>query len=352
MQSAHQRVYLIVEDNPSGHRMHYVALILEGALARGYLVHLALTEEAQRSEEAEKFLSSQNALNVVTVQDASVASISAVAEQIRANVVVVPSGDAMAFEIVKFGWRCRSELVILILREFAQPKKNERGVATRSLMKKVLINIVSWKRRVRVVVLKPANWRGGNQQRIAIDPVELNEALKEHEIIEKFGLDRGIYWFAILGAITSRKNVGLTLEALGKLGNSYGLVVAGKIDQHVRQEIDQFLHFTSHNNIRVVNRLLEDAELDGLVRATDCLVLAHTNEGPSGLFGKALAAGTRILAAGATSLRADCLASPENATWVTLDVASLSRGMHESSQRPSPTPALGLGKEQFIRALL
>ena len=102
----------------------------------------------------------------------------------------------------------------------------------------------------------------------------------------------------------------------------------------------------------VKDRLLSDLELDAAIRRVDCVVLAHSNEGPSGLFGKAAAAGTRIVAAGAASLRADAGAIPEVAAWSPLDVVGLGAELDLARRKPRPDPIQGLSATDFCTALL
>ena len=52
------------------------------------------------------------------------------------------------------------------------------------------------------------------------------------------------------------------------------------------------------SNIRVVidDRHLDEVELDSYFKAVGGIILAHSNEGPSGIMGKAYMAGNRIIA--------------------------------------------------------
>ena len=104
--------------------------------------------------------------------------------------------------------------------------------------------------------------------------------------------------------------------------------------------------------VRLVDRVLTDIELDSAVVAADCLVLAHSNEGPSGLVGKAAAAGTRVLAAGAASLKTAAAALPDTATWCPLTPSTLAQALTTCAGQPRPAPRAGLDTLAFADALL
>ncbi len=126
----------------------------------------------------------------------------------------------------------------------------------------------------------------------------------------EWDLDDSRYWFGIIGAIDERKNVSLVMAAAqGLPPGQVGLLVAGRFSDATRESLREF-GAELPGGVRLVDRVLTDEELDAAVAAVDCVVLAHSNEGPSGLFGKAVRAGTRILGAGAQSLRRDCEERP------------------------------------------
>jgi hypothetical protein len=109
---------------------------------------------------------------------------------------------------------------------------------------------------------------------------------------------------------------------------------------------------SSGAELMIEDGMLSDESLDDAIAMSDCIIVAHTNEGPSGLLGKAAAAGTRVLAAGATTLRKDCMILGDSATWVPLDLQAMTRAVDETfrsapaSVTPTATPS------EFCCALL
>jgi hypothetical protein len=101
-----------------------------------------------------------------------------------------------------------------------------------------------------------------------------------------------------------------------------------------------------------VDELLSDTDLDAAIGAVDTLVLAYSHNGPSGTLGKALAAGTRIVAAGSPAIREDCAAVPDAAEWVDLDVPQLAGALARARLRPRPEPMVIATEEEFAEALL
>jgi hypothetical protein len=102
----------------------------------------------------------------------------------------------------------------------------------------------------------------------------------------------------------------------------------------------------------VVDRMLEDVELDSAIAAVDCVVLAHSNEGPSGIFGKAVMSGTRLIASGASSLRQDAQAVATHATWTPLSADAIARAMGDAAAADRPAAVPDMGTARFTSALL
>lgn len=179
------------------------------------------------------------------------------------------------------------------------------------------------------------------------------EGLKKRSL--SWGLDPETYWFGIVGAVSERKNLPLVVDALANLqGGKVGLVIGGQIAPNVRGEIPKLTGRLTLGNVAVVihDRLLDDVELDSLICAVDCVVLAHSNEGSSGVMGKAVAVGTRIAAAGARSLKVDCGEAPRSAGWSHLTETDLKHLLDRCSRLEAPTPLLGPSSRDFVSALL
>ena len=159
----------------------------------------------------------------------------------------------------------------------------------------------------------------------------------------------------MLGNITDRKNLPMVAEAVARVAEhaSVGLLIAGKVEAEelarARPALDRI---EAVGIVRVVDRMLEEDELDAAVALVDCLVLAHSNEGPSGLLAKAAATGTLVLTAGARSLRADARRIPTIAAWTPLDVDRIAAALATVPGRRRPRPAVATGTAAFTDSLL
>jgi hypothetical protein len=104
--------------------------------------------------------------------------------------------------------------------------------------------------------------------------------------------------------------------------------------------------------VLIIDRVLSESELNSLTSQADCLVLAHSNEGPSGLLLRGVEAGSRIVCAGAESLRRDAQRM-KGARWVPLEVENLTRALSEAVEEDPPTPrALFDSRDAFAKRLL
>lgn len=155
----------------------------------------------------------------------------------------------------------------------------------------------------------------------------------------RFGPPEGTLWFGILGAVTWRKNPQLVFDALCEYTDRYevtaALSIIGRCDADTRAWLDQ-LQAPERVQVLEHNEFVSDQELDSIVATIDCIVLAHSNNGPSGILAKASAAGAAVISAGAPSLKRDCRALGGKATWVPLRKQDLAAAMQSIKRREKP----------------
>jgi len=87
---------------------------------------------------------------------------------------------------------------------------------------------------------------------------------------------------------------------------------------------------------------LPNATLDALIASVDVVAIVMTNNGPSGIMGKALAAGVPVVSAGST-VRARELAATGNGEATALTVDAIGAALHRlltrtDAVRPSRVP--------------
>jgi glycosyltransferase involved in cell wall biosynthesis len=131
----------------------------------------------------------------------------------------------------------------------------------------------------------------------------------------------------VFGVIYERKNVPLTVAALRAAGDDADLLLAGLVKPEVAAWLDA-QPAGVRDRIVVRDGFLPNDELDRLVAASDAVVVALTNNGPSGIMGKALAAGVPVVSAG-SQVRARELAATGGGVDVPLTVDGIADGLRE-----------------------
>jgi colanic acid biosynthesis glycosyl transferase WcaI len=132
-----------------------------------------------------------------------------------------------------------------------------------------------------------------------------------------------------------------------------GLIVAGPCQPDVLDAAGPALHAIRERGVPVIvdDRVLGPVEFDAAVQAVDCLVLAHSNEGPSAVAARAGMHGIRVVAAGARSLARDVelLGAAE---WTELDPNAMADAMRRAATSGPVDVRLDLGTRSFCEALL
>jgi glycosyltransferase involved in cell wall biosynthesis len=328
---------LVVERDGRGHRHYYVRLLLEAASAVGMHPVLVLTKTSSSAAEAAVHLQGWTGEVAIIPDACRLTGLEDAAAQLNADVVVVPDGDDLVADLVLQGWSHSSNIRVLVMR--ASPQSRRVIDLARWASKAGLARLAAKRARINVFYLRPSHAVARKLSDV-IDPTEFSPRADLGQFREEWGLDTDRHWFGVLGSITPRKNAALVARALRLVppGRNLGLLIAGRLDPTVRADLDQITEgWPSSHRIVVRDAMLTDQELDSAVSTCAVLVLAHSNEGPSGLLGKAVAAGTYVLAAGARSLRRDVSNIP-SARWVPLDAESMAAAMTEISKAASGRP--------------
>jgi glycosyltransferase involved in cell wall biosynthesis len=354
-------VLLIAQPNSDGHRLYYVRLIAERALARGNHVHLLLggsTEpDGTAASSFDTFLA--DLIDQVTVERRDVVDLRTareVANDIHATLTIFPDGDLLLLKVVcNRGWRGAGRLSLLVMREGLPPAVSLVQAFT-NVLKRLVMRLARRLPGISLAVLRSQTDTRASAFTVAPDPVTMSATQSSIARARRdFNLDPDVYWFAIVGALSARKNIPTVVAALQETaGAKVGLLLAGRCDDETRSAVRD-LEANSDPaliQLNVHNRILTDVEIDSVVSAVDCVVLAHSNEGPSGLLGKAAAAGTRIVASGAVSLKRDVQALPGLATWVPLEVSAMSLELARVAGTERGRPAITPGHDLFLNAII
>ncbi len=147
-------------------------------------------------------------------------------------------------------------------------------------------------------------------------------------------LDRRLV--GIFGLISERKNAKLVFDGLLAAGIDADLLLAGVIEPEVQAWIDS-LPPEQNERIRTFPGFLDNTLLDQLIAAVDVAPIALTNNGPSGIMGKALAAEVPVVSAGST-VRARELRATDGGELAELEPASLAAAIQRVFDRPPGAP--------------
>jgi glycosyltransferase involved in cell wall biosynthesis len=158
----------------------------------------------------------------------------------------------------------------------------------------------------------------------------------------------------IFGLISERKNARLVHEALQAGGIDADLLLAGVIEPEVQAWLDG-LPAPERARVHTFPGFLDNTLLDKLVAAVDVAPIALTNNGPSGIMGKALAAGVPVVTAG-SRVRARELQATGGGELAELTAESLGAAIRrvldspaDAARRSSVPPATA---EEFATVVL
>lgn len=342
---------LIVEPHVEGHWLSYVGMLVQ-QLSAGDSVLLALGEGARASREFTAHVDEVGAAaEVHTIESDSWArpAIQELASRFNADLTVMPSADEHLLGLALGGWHGGGRISGVVMR--LRPQRLRPRPVLRCLMKLIALALCAARGQIDIFVLTssispvrpgliPSIW----------DPITFSpDAEARLELVNRWQLDPSVQYFGIFGAITSRKNLPLVIDAVVDAGPDIGLIASGRIAPDVMKDLSAI---RDRFNIIVDDSFLSEPELDSAMTLVSGVVLAHSNEGPSGLLGKAAAAGTLIVAAGARSLKRDVKRLKGQAIWVPLDRHHLSVGIRRATTLKRPSPTLMPTEAQFARMLL
>ena len=345
---------LISEPEPAGHRLSYVRLLVDACRSQGRRVLVRTTATAVESVEWYRSLSAITPEVALHPPEAfELSHLAQAATDAGASLTILPEGDRYLWPILRRGWSGAGELSLLVLRADGQPGVAPLLRQARGAAKKMLIWGAGLSPRVRVSALRSPLVRRRGPFHWAPDPVSLSCSAEDigrmRERLAAYG-DR--YWIGVFGCISSRKNLPLIISSILDQSD-VGLMIAGPIDAEVSEAMSPLVEKFAAGGGRVLHLsgFLTDAEFDSAIGAVDCVVVAQSNEGPSGIVAKAVVSGRRLVLAGARSLKRDAQHLGEQAIWSPLGSEALSQAIRQASSLPEPRNTLNLGTEGFLEAL-
>ena len=346
----HRIDVLIVESHCTGHRLMYVRLLIEQALRKQLSVAVLLGFDHEASDEYAQHIGPASEKVVLVRSDIiNLHTIKEHAESLGVSHVVIPTGDRTALRLgTCISWNTKFTLSILVMRDPSIHWAPLHAVP-RLFIKRVLLSRAGRRPGVLIYRLRSAGTINPSSSRLSLeDPVQLCYTSGSVQTLRtEWGLTDDRFWFGVVGAISQRKNVPLILQCLRTLQRPVGLLIAGVAsDDSVlsRAEIDD-LRLLDVKVIQV-NRNLTDIEIDSAIKGLDCVLLLHSNEGPSGILGKSAAAGTRVVAGGAKSLKQD-LAALAIGIWVPLEPVRITDALESAMNSAPVCPVLSSNSMNF-----
>lgn len=321
----------IYAPNANGHRLKYVQYLVSHIPKNNHQIVLLTTPEAIQSDNYAMHLAPlAHCFTPHIISSADIGQLASYAHTLDTALMIDPEGDKFVWKQAwRQGWTGPGAVSALVMRPTGQhSRKVFRFIETQ--IKRTLMMVANRRKSVNVFQLKSSLWDSSLNDRGVPDPISFDPDQSSLNLLLPPDMyTSNIKWVGVVGALTPRKNIALVLKAAKSVRrNNFGIVLAGQLDPSIRTEIDAEVLHLRQNGIPVVilDSLLTDGQLDAMIELLHCVVLAHSNEGPSGILGKAVEAGTYVVAAGAQSLRADC-EGLQYARWSDLTVGEIARSI-------------------------
>jgi hypothetical protein len=353
----HCSVTLVVEPIPAGHRLYYVALLVNEIRAKGGRPVVLTTTSAVESSQWAIHLGEHPPETVTQAAgNFSLLDIAAISARFSARSTIVPNADHHLVSIIRQGWKGPGNLKLFVMRaEAAQPGPPlSRMRPAKTAAKRFLIWIAGLQPRVQVFALRnPLSRRTGLLNWVA-DPITFHGTSEQRDAMRQrlnaAGEDR--YWLGVFGAICLRKNLPLIIEAITDEPD-IGLLIAGYVQPEVQAAANPLLSLFIANGGVVIQLSgpMNDVDFDSAIGAVDCVVVAQLTEGSSSIVLRAAALGRRLILAGARSLRRDAASLGDQATWSALDAGAIRKALQRARHLPDPDTQVRLSAEEFLKSL-
>jgi glycosyltransferase involved in cell wall biosynthesis len=362
-------VTVIVEPDPSGHRFQAVANV--AAVAGETTDVVLLTSTGAGSGEAfevylseTKFLSVEERFTEVYPRpDEIAAAIAEKARELDVETAVLMDADQalkrwwfVARKAFK-GLGRKPRIVLMLTRYPARIKYTDKRV----LQLRVSKGLLSILARATGTADHISGFAGRDDMsrgwvvRRARDPEICSAHSRDRAALRKeLDLPADRVLVGIFGMIGPDKSPDLVLEALKVAGIEGDLVLAGGVKPEVQAWLDG-LDEADRARVIVRNGFLSNEVLDKHVAAVDAVPIAQIHGGPSGIMGKASAAGVPVVSAGSEVRAREMVAtdSGENAEMTAESIgAAIKRVVERDPNAPRRNTVPPATADEFSRNLL
>jgi glycosyltransferase involved in cell wall biosynthesis len=342
---------LIVEPNPGGHRLQHVrhlSLFLE----KSEQVVLLTSAGTSLTDHFKNYLADVD-IDVVERLDGvrpatrQIARLTAeLAREYSASTIVLMEAD----QLLKTWWlqgplafrfhRPRPRIILHLMRFPSRFSLTDRTGVARFVSKGVLALLsfaTGHVSRILYLVGRDDVREGRVLKRVRDPAICTAHSDDRDQIRRKYDLPADRKLVGIFGAIGARKNVPLVGEAAFQAGPDVDLLIAGTLLEDVPAWLDE-LPEAHRNRVLVRSGFLSEESLDAYVAAVDVVAIAQSNNAPSGIMGKALAAGVPVLSAGSKVLAHESRLLRAGID-TDLSPAALTAGLRELLARDEPPGA-------------
>lgn len=357
------RVVLIVELDPAGHRLVYVRLLVEAALARGDSVSLATTARVLGDDLFALHLGEcRHDIQVHLVHDhPSLKSLQILGAGLGASLVLVPNALQFGKRLLSGGRLPSPPLRLLVMNDPRWQLEGATGLHLLPSAKIFFFWLASKRRGQTLYWLKPpAEDMGALSGQSVCDPVLVEsdtqsvcESASSFRHLQRMSSD--VFWFGVVGVISDWKNPEMVVTAIAAASNRTGrrLGIAFIGPWRASMTVDTVRTAMNESGVACVidNRDLTNSEMNAAVASLDCVVLAYSTFAPNSTAGKAAVLGVPVVAAGPPSFRRfahEITGTP----GIPLDVESVTVAIIAATSGVRPAPRRGLGTAAFTEPLL
>lgn len=307
---------LVVDPDHTGHHFQSVSFVVEQAAPLGPVV-LLTSRGAQASEEFAAHLGAQHAAGRLAVVEAVQGTVPPTADVARAVADVCRERGDVGHVLVMDGDQPLKRWWLVAPRAFRGLPRRPRVtfMLTRYPARLALTDRTGWRLRVpkatlalvamarrclhRVVGFSGRDDVGsGVVVRRIGDPNDCTAHARDRARWRaELGLPAQERLVGVFGLVSERRNAPMILEAILREGLDARLVVAGALTPEVQAWVDG-LGAEAAARLLVHDGYLDNPTLDRYIAAMDAIPLLLTNNGPSGIMGKAESAGVPVVTAG------------------------------------------------------
>lgn len=360
-------VTVIVEPDPGGHRFQYVSHIATRAAQTGEVVLLTSRGAADLAEFdtylADAPLRVEERFDAIYPPTQVIArTVAELCARLDVETVFVMDAD----QSLKRWWRVAPPA----LRDLPR-RPRVVFLLTRYPARLSILDRLGWLHRISKATLALLAMARGSLSRVVtlagrddLNPGWLVKRLRDPAICsahsrdrvairQRLGLSLDRRLVGIFGVVSDRKNVPMVAAAVLASGPDTDLLLAGTLEPDVAAWLAEQPEPTQQRVI-VREGFLSNAQLDQLVAAADVVTIAQNNNGPSGIMGKAVAAGVPVLSAG-SKVRARESVALDAGVNTELTVAGLAAGLREirhGERRGSRAAAAELPTAESFAAIM